>query len=126
MEERRQYVRLDTTLTIRYRVLEEPPPSTATQSLDIGGGGIRIFLKEPLKADTSIELEIFLPEERTSIRCQGKIVWVEEFSIYQPDTKIERKELEAGIEFTKISQEDRDRIVKHVILGYTPKRISNP
>lgn len=118
MEERRRYIRLDTHLKINYRILQQSPAPTPTETLDIGGGGIRLFLNEPLKVGTLLELEIFFPGESKAVHCQGKLVWVEEFSIYQ-GTKEERKELEGGIEFTNISPEEQDRIIKYVILGYT-------
>lgn len=119
MEERRRYIRLDTRLRITYRILPSPAP-TISETLDIGGGGIRIFLNEPMNVGTLLELEIFLPEDNKPIRCRGKVVWIEEFSIYQ-GTKEERKELEAGVEFTNIAPEDRDHIIKYVILGYASK-----
>ena len=117
MEERRRYVRLDTRLRINYRVLPQSPTRENSETLDIGGGGIRIFLTAPLKVGTLLELEIFLPEEATPVRCQGKVVWVEEFAIYQ-GTREERKDVEAGVEFSDIAPQDRDRIIKYVILGY--------
>lgn len=120
MEERRRYVRLDTRLKINYRILQQPPLVTTSETVDIGGGGIRIFLTEPLKTGTLLELEIFLPEERDPIRCQGKLVWVEEFSIYHGSRET-RQELEGGVEFTSIRPQDQDRIIKHVILGYATK-----
>ena len=118
MEERRRYVRLDTRLKIHYRILQVSPTPTSTETLDISGGGIRIFLNEPLKVGTLLELEIFLPNDAKPIRCQGKLVWVEEFSIYQ-GAKEERKELEGGVEFTHITPEGQDSIIQYVILGYT-------
>ena len=118
MEERRRYIRLDTRLKINYRILQQSPQSTPTETLDISGGGIRISLNEPLKVGTLLELEILFPSEKKSVCCQGRLVWVEEFSIYQ-GTKEERRELEGGVEFTTISPEDQDRIIQYVILGYT-------
>ena len=118
MEERRQYIRLDTRLKIYYRILQHSPVPTSTETLDISGGGIRIFLNEPLKIETPLEMEIFLPNDTKPIRCQGKLVWVEEFSIYQ-GAKEERKELEGGVEFTHITPDEQNRIIQYVILGYT-------
>ena len=121
MEERRRYVRLDTSLKITYHVLELPSPPTGAGIADIGGGGIRLFLDEPQKSGTLLDLEFILPDGKRQIHCQGKIVWTDEFSIYQ-SAKEETKQLEAGIEFTKIDSKDRDSIIKYVILGYIPTR----
>ena len=125
MEERRRYIRLDTRLKINYRVLPDLPPARDSESLDIGGGGIRLFLAEPLEVGTFLELEILLLDEPQPIRCQGKIVWIEEFSIYQ-GTQEGKKESEVGVEFSDISFGDRDRIIKYVILGYAGKGKGSP
>ena len=120
MEEKRKYVRLDTRLKINYRVLENPPPPINTEILDIGGGGIRLLLAEPLKVKAVLDLEVYLPNETKPIHCQGRVVWIEEFSILQR-AKEEKKTFEAGVEFTDVRLEDRDQIIKYVILGYAGK-----
>lgn len=124
MDERRRYVRLDTRLEINYTVLRTgKESSTTTESKDISGGGIRIFLKESLPTHTLLKLDILLPEDPPSISCKGEVVWTEEFSVLRGEKK-EKSRYEAGIQFTKIDPRDRDRIIKYVILGYdTAKKV---
>ena len=123
MEERRKYVRLDTRLKITYTVLKDKRNSSlSTETRDISGGGIRLFLAEGVPVGALLQLTILLPEDTKPIVSIGKVVWLEEFSILHSQ-KQEGKLLEAGIEFTEIDPKDRDRIIKYVILGYaaTPK-----
>ena len=118
MDERRRYVRLDTRLKITYTVLKkgkDVPISSETK--DISGGGIRIFLTNSLPVQTVLKMSILLPEDPPPIVCTGKVVWVEEFSVLQDESK-EKNRYEAGISFTEINPKDRDRIIKYVILGY--------
>lgn len=118
MDEKRRYVRLDTRLKITYAVLKKgEDASLKSETKDIGGGGIRIFLQEPLPLQTFLKLDIHLPEDPQPIHCVGKIVWVEEFSVLRDEEK-EKDRFEAGISFTEINPKDRNRIIKYVILGY--------
>ena len=118
MDERRRYVRLDTRLKITYAVIKKgKDASSESETKDISGGGIRIFLQEPLPLQTLLKVNIHLPEDPQPIHCAGQVVWVEEFSVLQGEKK-EKDRFEAGISFTEINPKDRDRIIKYVILGY--------
>ena len=124
MDERRRYVRLDTRLKIVYTVLQnEKDALVASEAKDISGGGIRIFLSEPIPIHTLLKLTIYLPDEPQAIVCSGKVVWVEEFMVLQEEKGKSGDRYEAGISFTEINPKDRDRIIKYVILGYaSPKK----
>jgi len=116
MDERRKYVRLDTRLKITYNILEKEGGPQQSETRDISGGGIRLFLDDPIAEKTLLQITIQLPEDPTPIRCVGKVVWVESFSVLQGEKK--EDQYEAGVIFTDIEQKDRDRIIKYVILGY--------
>lgn len=118
MDERRRYVRLDTRLKITYTILnKEKTDAQNSEAKDISGGGICIFLAEPLPSQTLLKLEISLLDDPPPITCVGKIIWVEEFSVIEGGRK-EKNRYEAGIAFTEIDPKDQDRIIKYVILGY--------
>ncbi len=122
MEERRKYIRLDTRLKITYTILQSSKSAIKkSETKDISGGGIRIFLAEQLPLNTVLQLHIQLPEDPAPVTCKGKIAWIEEFSILQGDKK-EGDVVEAGVEFTDIASQDRDRVIKHVILGYATSK----
>ena len=124
MDERRRYVRLDTRLKIIYTVLEkEKDVSVASETKDISGGGIRIFLSEPVPNHALLKLTIHLPDDPQPIVCSGKVVWVEEFVVLPDEKRKEKNQYEAGVTFTDINPKDRDCIIKYVILGYAaPKK----
>lgn len=122
MDERRKYVRLDTRLKITYTILQRGGEKTlSSETKDIGGGGIRLFLSEPLPTDTLLKLDIQLPEEPKPISCLGKIVWTDEFIVLQGRRR-QTDRYEAGVSFTQIDSRDRDRIIQYVILGYAPEK----
>ena len=124
MDERRRYVRLDTRLKIVYTVLQKEKNAAVTsETKDISGGGIRIFLSEPIPIHTFLRLTIHLPDDPNPIICSGKVVWAEEFVVLQDEQRNDSDQYEAGISFTEINPKDRDRIIKYVILGYaSPKK----
>ncbi|MBI4436910.1 MAG: PilZ domain-containing protein [Candidatus Omnitrophica bacterium] len=122
MEEKRKYVRLDTRLKITYTILKDRKNSSlSTETKDISGGGIRLFLAEPVPVQSLLKLTIHLPEDPQPIVAIGRVVWTEEFSILHSQ-QTEGKVLEAGIEFVEIEPKERDRIIKYVILGYAAVR----
>ena len=119
MDERRRYVRLDTRLKIVYTVLQnEKDASVTSETKDISGGGIRIFLSEPIPIHTLLKLTIYLPDDPKPIVCSGKMVWAEEFTVLQDEKGKNGNQYEAGVSFIEIDPKDRDRIIKYVILGY--------
>ena len=124
MDERRRYVRLDTRLKISYTVLKKDKDTfIPSETKDISGGGIRIFLSEPIPVQTFLKLTIHLPDDPKPIVCSGKTVWVEEFVVLPTEKRNEKNQFEAGVTFTEIDPKDRDRIIKYVILGYaSPKK----
>ncbi len=117
MEERRRFVRLDTRLPLTYKVL---PSAQARQSFtkDIGGGGVCLFVSEPVKSGTQLEVVIKLPDRERSIVFTGEVVWCEPYEIIGK-TRRERA-IEAGLRFLQIAPQDQEAILRHVILNLQP------
>lgn len=117
MEERRRFVRLDTRLSVTYQVL---PSSQAKQSVtkDIGGGGICVFLSEPLQERTQLRVEIVLPDRPQPITFMGEVVWCEQYDIIGKSQQ--HRSIMAGVRFLNIKPDDQDAIMQHVILNLQP------
>ena len=117
MEERRKFVRLDTTLPIVYQVLPSTIPKKSV-TRDIAGGGICLFVNEPLKPGTRLHVDIQLPGREHPVSFQGEVVWSEEYEVIGK-TQRERA-VEAGVKFLQIDPKDRQAILEHVILSLQP------
>ncbi len=117
MEERRKFVRLDTTLSVFYQVL---PAEQASQSVtvDISGGGICLFVREPFKPGAQLQVEIQLPGRQEPVRFRGEVVWCEQYEVIGK-TRRERS-IEAGLRFLDLHPRDRQAIMDHVILSLKP------
>jgi hypothetical protein len=110
-EERRRFPRAEFPCKI---IISSPLRLLTSHTENIGEGGIRVILEEKLDPFTVVGLELFFERERP-IKCRGRVVWVVE-----KVNPIERIPLlfDTGIEFTKISECDREyirRLVNKII-----------
>lgn len=97
--QRREYVRVAYSLKI---VIEREgyKNNIITNTVDIGGGGIRFFYEGSFTPGEIVKLTIFIPEER-SIQTKGVII--------QNNSLPENEHV---LSFTEIDEKDRDRIIK--------------
>lgn len=112
-EDRRQFVRLDTTLAVSYRVLPSSVVQTA-HTKNISGGGLCVFLSERLPLGTPLELQITLPARAQPATFTAEVVWCEEFEVIG---ETRARSIQAGVRFVFIHPNDREAIMQHVILS---------
>ncbi|MCH8218887.1 MAG: PilZ domain-containing protein, partial [Planctomycetes bacterium] len=123
MDERRQFVRLDTRLDVSYTYL---PTANQQQSVtkDIGGGGICFFANEVLKPGDRLQVSMKLPGREQPVNFIGEVIWSEQ---YETIGKTERKRaIEVGVKFVEIAPKDRDAVMEHVILTLQPRKPQPP
>ena len=115
MEERREFVRLDTRLDIQYALLPHEAPKTS-MTKDISGGGICLFADKELAAGTLLQVSMKIPGKEQPVNFTAEVVWSE---TYETIGKSERQRaVEMGVRFIEISPQDQEAIMKHVILTY--------
>jgi uncharacterized protein (TIGR02266 family) len=73
---------------------------------DISAGGVKIMTNVRLPDETPLRLAIALSGRRKLIRAEGIVRWSK--SVYEEDL------YEMGVEFTKLSPEDRVTLLEHV------------
>jgi len=117
MQERRRFVRLDTRLVVSYAIV---PPTAAQESVtkDIGGGGVCLFVNEPLKPGTRLQIDLTLPGRERPIRFLGEVVWCESYEVIGATQRA--RSIEAGVKFLQINPADQQTIMQHVILSLQP------
>ena len=116
-QDRRRFVRLDTTCPITYRVL----PSTAAQTSttrNIGGGGICMFLSQRLSLGAPLEVAVQFPNRPKPIYFTGEVVWCEEDGVV--DKSQRSRVIQAGVKFVYINPKDQETIMQHVTLNLQP------
>ncbi len=139
MDERRQFVRLDTRLPVTYRILPErrrspqddqaaqtPQPQRsdprASVTKDLSGGGICLFVTEELPLGTLLGVELQLPDQAQAISFTGEIAWCEKYSTIGKTRRDES--IEAGVRVVQTRQEDQQAIMRYVILALRPHPIT--
>ena len=121
MEERRKFVRLDTRLSTEYRVVSASA-STRLVTKDIGGGGVCVFVSEPLKVGTQLDVTVALPESTKKLTFTGEVVWCESYEIIGKAQQ--HRSVLAGVKFVSIAPEDQREIMRYVILSLQPRSAS--
>jgi c-di-GMP-binding flagellar brake protein YcgR len=102
---RRQYVRVDVEMTVKYARDGEMESKTGFSS-DLGGGGIRLATEEDLPLGAVLMLHFPVPHIEREMVAKGRIV----LSFYNA----EDKRFLHGIAFTQIDPRDQEEIVKYV------------
>ena len=80
MEERRQFVRLDTRLDVTYTLL----PTTQAQQVvtkGIGGGGICFFSDRELNPGERLQVAMKLPNREQPVNCTAEVIWCEPYEV---------------------------------------------
>jgi len=107
MNERTKYRRVSFPIKLIYKVMGikgEVP----LKSIDIGGGGMKIYLKESIKVGTLIELGMNLPKNGDLFFALGRVAWQAKTA----KKDMAGKELyETGIEFIKLDVIHRTKMI---------------
>ena len=118
MEERRQFVRLDTRLEVTYTVL---PTAQTRQAVTkgIGGGGICFFADSELKPGERLQVAMKLPGREQPVSCTAEVVWCEPYEVIGKTGR--QRSVEVGVRFLEIAPQDQDAVMQHVILSLKPR-----
>ncbi|MCG2712224.1 MAG: PilZ domain-containing protein [Candidatus Omnitrophica bacterium] len=105
VDEHREFVRSNLSTMVTYKILSNPDEEKRCITVDVSPTGMKVFAKELLKNEESLELSFNLPEEEEAIHAIGKVIWVKER---------EEKFTECGIEFTQIDIASVNKINHYV------------
>jgi Tfp pilus assembly protein PilZ len=97
-----EYCRAEDTSSKTYQAFVE----------NVSALGVCMFVNEAITVGTVLSLTIFLLDGSAPITVQGKAVWARP-SVFV--TSKEKLHFDVGVEFTDISEEDRDRLMKYTL-----------
>ena len=100
MSERRKFMRFEAPLDVEYRTLTLNPIFGKALAKDLSKEGMRVGLKQDIALGTPIEICVNVHGDNLPVFATGKIAWADG--------------LEAGVRLTKISQNDRTRVLEYV------------
>lgn len=110
--QKRNYPRAPLSIRVQYGELAKTLKEGFTGTM--GGGGIFIETVHPLPVGTGIVLEFALPGKTGHIKIEGLVVWV------RPEFDPKGLAPGMGIQFKKISDWDREKIldlVMRILMG---------
>lgn len=111
LEERRLFPRLSASVDIQYNVVARVTPSGENSvSKNISAGGICLIVYEKIEPGSILDLKFSIPEDNRCIEAKGRVIWSEHFTV---GTDAADK-YDVGIEFTEVSQDDRQKISQYV------------
>ncbi len=100
MAERRKCMRFNTPVDVEYRTLTHNPIFGKALAKDLSKEGLRVGMKQDIAVGTSVEICMNVPGDNLPVFATGKIAWADG--------------LEAGVRLTKISANDRIRVLEYV------------
>lgn len=100
MNESRKYIRFSTSLDAEVKTLTLNPIFGKALAKNLSKEGVRLGLSQPISAGTPIELSLNVPGDNLPVFATGRVAWADGLDI--------------GVKFTKISSEDRTRVLDYV------------
>lgn len=107
--QRRRYMRVPVCLDVEYQEVSNQQPAAKTKTIDVSGGGIKAIFPEQKKIGTFLNLTIQLSGPEDLVHAQGIVAWIGEQK--SPSGK---PIYEAGIQFTQIDLESRQKVISFV------------
>lgn len=77
-----------------------------TKFVNLSGGGLSVNSESPLSENANLEIDLILLPSHEPMRVFGRVIYCSE---------IERGDYEIGIEFEEIRDQDRERLIQHVL-----------
>ena len=111
-QERRKFTRVEKEIIVRYKILSTPEKQLDAKTKNLSVGGACLITRDKMELETVVAMEIKFPQMREPILTTARVVWCSESKL-GPSPAGHRR-FDNGIEFTQISEADRQQIIKHV------------
>lgn len=98
--ERRKFLRFNTPLEMEFKTLTLNPIFGKALTQDLSREGVRFGIRNSLSVGTPLELRLNVPGDNLPVFATGKVAWADG--------------LDAGVRLTKISTDDRARVLEYV------------
>ena len=94
MEERRMFQRFNIEIPVEFRSLDDKKIEGKGKIINIsaGGGGMIVTTKYLLPGE-SLEMQLFIPDDKNPLDANGKVIWLK---IMEPTVFL------AGVQFDKV------------------------
>jgi len=107
MREKRRFIRFDIALKVAYIVQRDPKTEKLGTTKDVSAQGMQLLTGDKLETGDKVDLKIFVPEALNPAHIKGIVVWSKE-----PGTLPESRSHNAGIDFLKIEEDNKNTFLK--------------
>jgi len=113
MDQKRVYKRVEDLVEVEF-VSEASGVTTTmrTKTLDIGAGGVKVYLNHQLASGQEMELKIMLPAAKEQIVCNAEVITSDLVGVV--GDKGQEALYMTRFKFSKIEMEDKNKITHHV------------
>ena len=111
--ERRQAMRVNTFLTVRYSVEKKYHIKSNWYMKDISASGMRLLVNEKLKEEALLLLEFDLPKSERGISAEGKVIWCN--GEFADRDEIGRRVFQTGIQFVNMRLNDKEVLTAYIM-----------
>ena len=108
--EKRSFPRIKGEIRVAYKTMDSNG-EYEVRTMDISGGGLRLPMNEKAKAETLVELNIFLPSQDAPFYGLAKVIWQSRTAVKEKDGK---NYFETGVKFIKVGIHNRKQIVRYI------------
>lgn len=105
-KEKRKFERLPIKMPVYYRFDTDSTWRGPVNIDNLGGGGLKMRVKDKVNNNTVLYLKIHLPDGKHPLEFRGEIIWNKTLS----DTSI----YSLGLKFFKMLPADRQRFIKYI------------
>jgi len=110
--ERRLAFRVNASFVVRYHIERKPSIRLNGYTKDVSSSGMRLVTNEKLSNGTLLLIEFDLPDLKSPISADGKVIWGEG-KIDERD-KMQRRIFQTGIQFVNMKPEDKNKLVSYI------------
>ncbi len=109
-KDKRRYRRLRNGVRVIYKVMGEQGESVLPV-IDVGGGGIRLLLRDKLRSGELLELGLLMPQDKEPFFILAKVAWQADEPM---KTEHDQSMYDTGIEFLKLDIQHRMHLIHYV------------
>lgn len=105
IEEKRNYIRLDSEMSFSYRIRDSGYPENNASTRNISPGGMKAVVSKEVKRGDWLDLKFFTPNSDKPIPGVGRVIWVSE---------IGQDKADAGIKIENIDPEMKNKFLEYI------------
>ena len=111
MEDRRQFVRINSQLVVSYRVIGERGEGILSVTQNLSRGGICFLTDAWIAPETVLQIDVRIPQRQQLIRFTAEVVWSGALLLEHLGQSPHR--FQTGVRFVEIAETDQQLLLQY-------------